>query len=269
MPIIYEVRTRAGDHVHGFGVRASQHDAELLLAETIERVGSRSDACWIEEIDNSGLFAVPPRPTPRERFSVRTSNSPSEEGRSTTVNVEVLDADRVVAAYARNYAMLQTFEPFRQGGRHYALVSPDYTGTSILDLESGEILGGEEPSSFGFCPVGFYVPDWWDVNDGTVLPGARYWNEDKEWPDGRFGFVWGCVWGDDSSWKVQFLDLSDVSRGAIRRDERFGYVELATDPASPGSAFVQVHRFEGKVDVNFRTHLRFNLEGGSPIDPLA
>jgi len=33
--------------------------------------------------------------------------------------------------------------------------------------------------------------------------------DEMEWPsDGAFGFIWGCVWGDDASWKVQYLDLS-------------------------------------------------------------
>lgn len=41
-----------------------------------------------------------------------------------------------------------------------------------------------------------------------------------------FGFVAGCIWGDDSSWKIQYLDLSQVSDGIIKRDDRFGYIEL-------------------------------------------
>jgi hypothetical protein len=36
----------------------------------------------------------------------------------------------------------------------------------------------------------------------------------------------GCVWGDDSTWKIQYLDLSQAEYGIIRRDDRFGYVEL-------------------------------------------
>lgn len=61
---------------------------------------------------------------------------------------------------------------------------------------------------------------------------ARYaglWDAGRRdpWPAaGDFGFVWGCVWGDDSSWKVQNLDLSAVQDGVIRRDERFGYLKL-------------------------------------------
>lgn len=42
----------------------------------------------------------------------------------------------------------------------------------------------------------------------------------------RFGFVCGCIWGDDTSWKIQFLDLSRISEGILTRDARFGYLEL-------------------------------------------
>jgi len=122
---------------------------------------------------------------------------------------------------------LKTFEPFRQGSRELALISRSYTQTAVLDLASGEVIAEEPADSGGFCPVGFYVPDWWDLHNASVFPGSEHWRADYEWPTGDFGFVWGCEWGDDSSWKVQYLDLSDVQRGVVRRDERFGYVELA------------------------------------------
>lgn len=41
-----------------------------------------------------------------------------------------------------------------------------------------------------------------------------------------FGFVAGCIWGDDSSWKIQYLDLSQADSGIVKRDERFGYIAL-------------------------------------------
>jgi hypothetical protein len=41
-----------------------------------------------------------------------------------------------------------------------------------------------------------------------------------------FGFVAGCHWGDDCSWKIQYLDLSEAHKGKIKRDDRFGYIEL-------------------------------------------
>lgn len=58
------------------------------------------------------------------------------------------------------------------------------------------------------------------------------WGERREYESGWIklppdhGFVAGCIWGDDSSWKIQYLDLSRIEEGIIRREERFGYIEL-------------------------------------------
>jgi len=39
-----------------------------------------------------------------------------------------------------------------------------------MDIDTGDIIAGEQPSSNGFCPV-VYVPDWWDLHEGeTSLP---------------------------------------------------------------------------------------------------
>ena|SRR5437867_3861907 len=43
---------------------------------------------------------------------------------------------------------------------------------------------------------------------------------------GEFGFVAGAVWADDRTWKVQYLDLSQIDQGVFRREERFGYLHL-------------------------------------------
>jgi hypothetical protein len=181
-----------------------------------------------------------------------------------------------VCRYERNHALYQTFEPFRQGDRALALVSRDYTATAVLDLASGRILAEEKPSSWGFCPVGFYVPDWWDLNDGSLIPGSARWTEDDEWPTGDFGFVWGCIWADDSSWKVQLLDLSRVQEGVIRREERFGYLELHTNghrspcferaaPRRPTRPhFIDVSRHGCAVSVTFAVDMTLDLASGEP-----
>lgn len=148
--LIYEVRAQSGERVHSFGARLSLAEAELVLGEARDRVaaaGGRNDRYWIEEIDATGLFEVPSRPTPRERFSVRV---PEKPGAWNHVHVDVLRAGTVVAAYDRDYPMLQTFEPFRQGDRDFALISADYTATSVIDLASGEVVAGEEPAGSGF-----------------------------------------------------------------------------------------------------------------------
>ena len=181
-------------------------------------------------------FEIPPRPIPRESYVVRTSPKANQPGTWDSTIVEVCRRRghgqlEPICAYERDHAMFQTFEPFRQGERELALISRHYTKTAVLDLASGEVIAeeSEDTSGGGFCPAGFYVPDWWDANDGSVIPGSPYWDRDREWPIGDFGFVWGCYWGDDSSWKIHYLDLSQVQDGVIARDQRFGYVEIAAN----------------------------------------
>lgn len=151
--------------------------------------------------------------------------------------------EQQVGEYERNYPRLyRTFFPFQKNGQDLALYSPDYTGTRIMELPSCKDLGGEEKNSNGFCPVDFYVPayvvreftrqsgkverytvqkpresDLIDTEDSRVVIPLQYYS---------FGFVAGCIWGDDSSWKIEYLDLSEAERGVITRDARFGYVEM-------------------------------------------
>lgn len=279
MGVIFDVVADAGDgKVRSFGARRSRIDAEAhLTAEKKRYAGSSWRNFRIEEVDTTGLFEIPPRPTPRERYSVRAMPT-SPKGSWPKVAVQVLDGERVVGRYDRNYGLLRTFEPFRQRGRDYALISPNYTATSVMDLRSGEIVAAEQPSSGGFCPVGFYVPDWWDIHQRAekygTLPGSRGWSQDYEWPSGEFGFVWGCVWGDDSSWKVQYLDLSHVENGSLTREERFGYLILDTGEAEgqevwrDAREFIHLWSFEGARHVEFRTRQTFNIQSGKAFDPF-
>lgn len=270
---------------------------EEALAE-IERLQARllHGRNWAEQYHNKGFvireavvntdFEVPPRPTPREKYFVVATAKANRPGTWDSTHVEVfrrgdaeVEAERV-CQYDRNYSMLSTFEPFRQGDREFALISRCYTKTAVLDLSSGCVIAEEaetDPPGCGFCPVGFYVPDWWDVHGGHTIPGSPHWGPNNEWPVGTFGFVWGCVWGDDSSWKVQYLDLSRVRDGIIARDERFGYVELATqdyqnpcltpniDPSRRGSAppFIHVSQY-GVNRVSFAVDMAFDLDSGKP-----
>ena len=118
--------------------------------------------------------------------------------------------NEVVGTYERNYSTLyETFAAFRVGDHDFALYSPDYTATRILELPSCHDVGGEEPDPYGFCPVEYYVPV-----DETGRLRAPY------------AFVSGCIWGDDSTWKIQMFDLDAVEQGALRRYEKFGYITL-------------------------------------------
>jgi hypothetical protein len=262
---IAELKAR---QMHGRNWAAAHHDRGFVVREHV--------------VDTD--FEMPSRPNPRDRWCVRTSPKDYGEGRWEGTNVEVLERTatglETRARYVRNYAMLSTFEPFRQHGRDFALVAPHYTGSAVLDLATGEIIAEEPATSGGFCPVGFYVPDWWDVRNGSILPGAPDWTSDMEWPDGMGGFVWGCLWGDDSTWKVQWLDLSRVREGVLTREERFGYLELATQawpnpclsvdpPPAEGSRpppFINVSRYDGRTRATFHVEMEFDADTGRNDD---
>jgi hypothetical protein len=191
--------------------------------------------------------------------------------------------------FQRNYSTnFDNFAVCQKFGRYFALYSPDYTSTRVMEIVPGigwEDIGGEERDNDGFCPTGFNIPLAYDMvfeddahpadsqikdwNDKLALypPGTRYvslgthekaqkiryedgqyvraytrpndnpgyewvWGPKKAWEYGwiiyppDFGFVSGCYWGDDSSWKIQYLDLTKIESGIIKREEKFGYIEL-------------------------------------------
>jgi hypothetical protein len=293
--IVYRVyglhEGRQKDFFFGAFRSRSEVDAEVAKLRAREMNGRN----WAEQYPNRGFvirevvvetdFEIPTQPKPRDKYAVKGSRKANQPGTIDSTIVEVFRrADSrgspvKICEYERNLFLAQTFEPFRQGDREFALISRDYTRTAVLDLGSGVVVA-EEPDTGGngFCPVGFYVPDWWDVYDGSIIPGSEYWDADREWPNGDFGFVWGCNWGDDGSWKVQYLDLSRVQEGVVRREERFGYVELATfgfnNPCltlvaesprkSDPPSFIVVSRRGGVARVIFAVEMQFGLESGRP-----
>jgi hypothetical protein len=132
------------------------------------------------------------------------------------MKVEVLDArtGSRLGTYERRYGHLfHSFHVFRQAGRPFALYSDHYTCTRVMSLPDCKDLGGEKPESGGFCPVDYFVPQ---------EPGRGL--------DGQLGFVAGCVWADDNTWKVELLDLRRATEGLLRRIPAFGYEEYERDP---------------------------------------
>lgn len=128
---------------------------------------------------------------------------------------EVEGHEKQIGEYTRNYpAFYKTFCFFTRNGKDYALYSRDYTSTRLMALPSCEDIGGEDHDFVGFCPVDYFVP--------TV-------EDEPEDEQPMFGFVAGCVWGDDSSWKIQYIDLSQIEQGIIKREDRFGYIELPSN----------------------------------------
>jgi len=142
----------------------------------------------------------------------------------------VLDLETAEVIAERPYPQRNWFT-----GEYEKLMSshPEY-------FQPGGAYEGKTPDSQvsgeGFCPTQFYVPDYasWDSDwEGSAGPEEHMtpedWEsfaEDEEVHTGQLGFVAGCYWGDDSSWKIQAIDLSRISEGIVTQDDRFGYLEL-------------------------------------------
>jgi hypothetical protein len=110
-----------------------------------------------------------------------TKRKPIREGVWSTLFAEVVRSSdgSVVGPYERNYPTLfNTFCPFAQAGREFALSSSDYTGTRVMELPSCRDLGGEGRSADCFCPVVYVV---------TIVPDTA--------AAGDVGFVAGCFLG--------------------------------------------------------------------------
>jgi len=153
------------------------------------------------------------------------------------------ESEEKVGEYSRNYRHLyKTFYQFRKNEKDYALYSPSYSVSRVMELPSCKDIGGEEPSPDAFCPVDYYVPcyierEWTKgspVGQKYVVnePSAENLIESEVCKPASpvlyypFGFVAGCIWGDESSMKIQYLDLGQVEAGIIKRDERFGYIKM-------------------------------------------
>jgi hypothetical protein len=184
------------------------------------------------------------------RFRAEAIVTPLREGVWGSSIVKIFDGATEIGQYERNYPSFaaQTFEPFELGGAWYALYSRDYTATRVMSLPECRDLGGEEPNSGGFCPVELYVPryklvtmtnratgeesqhhyfeSYAEGRSGHVVGNGPFDFNYGPWLSLDTGFVAGCVWGDDNSWKLQVIDLTRAAEGIIVRSERFGYLEL-------------------------------------------
>lgn len=196
------------------------------------------------------------------RYTVKENIKPGN-----TLTIDVLYNHNKIGQYERNYPCLyDTFYPFFLEGKYYALYSRNYTATRIMSLPDCKDLGGEEPHAHGFCPTGYYVPylenEWYKTYQ-EFLDNTE---EDKViGPMGQFGWVCGCVYGDDSSWKIEFLDLRGAAEGIIVRDDRFGYRELGRNVQLKYSvrieAFDKDELARGELLIEINSINRYDLRG--------
>lgn len=154
----------------------------------------------------------------------------------------------LIGEYIRNYSNygFETFYPFQVDNEWYALYSADYTATRVMKLYADRIEDwcGEESDSRGFCPTEFYVPryitsantpDYNIIYVDCDLTREEFQAEIAN-PEFvkleycNFGFLCGCVWGDDTSWKLRYIDLSQIPDKVLSITEKFGYWELPAGP---------------------------------------
>jgi hypothetical protein len=205
--------------------------------------------------------------------------------------VRIFDGETEVGNYARNYGTfgVETFEPFEQNGKWYALYSRDYTSTRVMTLPDCQDIGGEEEKSNGFCPVELWVPRYKSLTasnrvTGDVRENWRFesYAEQQEfdslarpgedislgpWKSLETGFVAGCHWGDDNSWKLQAFDLSRAFEGIITLSERFGYLRLGKMPLAEA---VRLERHSPYIELRatvFSQDYR-DVATGQVIDPF-
>lgn len=241
---------------------------------------------WAKEIGKNasvdGRVGLPPKYYARTIEAIK--NTPgSWDSYKIGVFQRTPEGDKWIGEYIRHYSLMETFHWFTLQGKDYALYSaPDYTATRIMSLPDCKDIGGEEPESNGFCPVEFYVPSYVEREfTDEHLKGYKYRIYEPQAdnlpvsPTCRpltglvhepFGFVAGCVWGDDTSWKIEYLDLSEADKGIIKRDARFGYIEM------PGNMRLReaINMGEGESDwIRISHEASFHHKTGRPShDPL-
>jgi len=240
-----------------------------------------------------------------------------------------------IGKYVRNYSTnFNNFSYCRKGDRYFALYSPDYTSTRVLEITPGlgiKDIGGEERDGCGFCPIDLYIPtireyvneefhtgnpkdkikDWTRILD-FFPPGARILQMDDARPgrqklaysDGKdiraynfdappdkysknppydwcwgpermyqsgfvvhppiHAFVAGCYWGDDSSYKIQYIDVSRIDEGIIKRDDRFGYIALP-DTLTLDKA-IQTEYLDESGRIKISIDIEFDVTTGAAFD---
>lgn len=189
-------------------------------------------------------------------FHIQAERIDHGAGYWSTWRVNVFRDYQCIGHYERTYSsyVKETFYPFQVDDVWYALYSANYTATRVAKLtDKFEDWCGEDSASNGFCPTEFYVPQYNTVGYGGGKGRTEFniHTFDNEYSDKNpidtedeffvsqrlaadfkgskylpYGFLCGCVWGDDSSWKLKHIDLSQIHNKQIKITSKFGYWEL-------------------------------------------
>jgi len=184
---------------------------------------------------------------PHTPFAVHVEKIKNGPGIWDSNKISIYRDGILIGEYLRNYSNYgpNTFYPFEINHEWYALYSDNYTATRVMKLHFDHIEDwcGEQESPHGFCPVEFYVPKY--IHSKHKFKDSEYDSytvdcdstpEDFEFElhksgfvsvnSCNFGFMCGCVWGDDTSWKLRYIDLAQVPDKILTITDKFGYWEL-------------------------------------------
>lgn len=225
-------------------------------------------------------------PPSRRFWATATALAPTEPNVWPCAEVDVFDAGRRIGGYHRNLAGWadSTFEPFQWEGEWFALYSPDYTSTRVMSLPDCRDIGGEEHCPSGFCPVQYHAPRYreitqlkaetghasrgWAFNDGGETQENLREGEFGPWVTVPTAFVAGCQWGDDSTWKLECIDLCLAAQGQIVRTARFGHVELPRAMSLTDAVRLDRHPPHWDVRATVIRQERRDVATGALIDPF-
>jgi hypothetical protein len=79
-------------------------------------------------------------------------------------------------------------------------------------------------------------------------------------------FVAGCLWGDDSTWKLEVIDLSRAAEGIIPRSARFGHVQLGKMPLAE-AVWLDSNSPHPELRASIIRQERRDIRSGALIDP--
>lgn len=186
-------------------------------------------------------------------FFIECSPVSNGPGYWNSTKVSIFKNDILIGEYLRNYSSYgkDTFYPFEISNQWYALYSSNYTATRVMKLNEDSIEDwcGYDLDPNGFCPVEYIVPKYHTFkssvksHNGTIKEFEYYSvdidvNDEQEFVDEAntgefistqytdFAFMSGCVWGDDSCWKLAKIDLSKVPEKILTITEDLGYWQL-------------------------------------------
>lgn len=186
--------------------------------------------------------------TPFRIVADTVKNSP---GTWDSEKVSIFRDGKLIGEYMRNYTNgVNTFYPFQLEGEWYALYSAQYTELRAMRLGQDHIEDwcGTQQLKNAFCPLELYVPRYnvmtdsytsgtdelrqfeYSVVDSTVTADEFIADSTsancKETTYCDFGFVAGCLWGDDSTAKLRYIDLAKIVNKELHVTEKFGYWEI-------------------------------------------